>query len=116
MAQPTTFRLKPHHTDGANIIVDKTNSIFAEDYAPRSLTAASCAVDDSGGYANGPGGDNDSFSTLPLQTMHPMLWMIQGAALTILVAAPPMIGTPSVISPLPLRLLQRPLRRLSPLL
>ena len=38
------------------------NNIFAEDYAPHSLTGTSCAVDDSGGYANGPGGDNDSLS------------------------------------------------------
>ncbi len=43
-----------------------------------------------------------------------MLWMIQEAALTILAAAIPMVWVPSVISPLPLRLLQRPLRRLSP--
>ena len=39
---------------------------------------------------------------------HPMLWMIEGATSTILVAAAPMIGAPSVTSPLPLRLLQRP--------
>ena len=38
------------------------NNIFAEDYAPHSLTGTSCAVDDSGGYADGPSGQNDSFS------------------------------------------------------
>ena len=42
--------------------------------------------------------------------------MIRGATLTILVVAPPMIGAPSVTSPLPLRLSQRHLRRMSPLL
>ena len=42
--------------------------------------------------------------------------MIPGAILTILVVAPPMIGAPSVTSPLPLRLFPRHLRRMSPLL
>ena len=42
-----------------------------------------------------------------------MLWTIQEATLTILAAAIPMIWVPSVISPLPLRLLQRPLRCLT---
>ena len=36
--------------------------IFAEDYAPHSYTGTSCAVNDSGGYVDGNGGDNDSFS------------------------------------------------------
>ena len=39
-----------------------------------------------------------------------------GGTSTILVAAPPVIRAPSVTSPLPLRLLQEPLRRMSPLL
>ena len=62
MAQPTTFRLKSHHTYGVNTIADETNSIFAEDYAPHSHTGTCCAVDISSGYAGGPGGDNGSFS------------------------------------------------------
>ena len=80
-------------------------------------------MDDAGGYADGSVGNSDSLVataipsvTLPLKTMHPVLWMIQGATSTILVAAPPMIGAPSVTLPLPLRLLRRPLRRMSPLL
>ena len=64
--QPTTFRLKSYHTDGVNTIADGTNNIFAEGCASHSQTGTSCAVDDSGGYAaggyaDGPGGDNNSF-------------------------------------------------------
>ena len=66
VAQPKTFKLKPHHADNTNTIVDGTNSILAEDCASHSQTGTSCAVDDSGGYAaggyaDGPGGDNNSF-------------------------------------------------------
>ena len=40
VAQPTTFRVKSHHTDGVNTIADETNSIFAGDYASHSHTGA----------------------------------------------------------------------------
>ena len=43
VAQPTTFRLKSHHTDGVNTIADETSSISAGDYALHSHT------DDPGG-------------------------------------------------------------------
>ena len=88
-----------------NTIADETNSISAGNYSPHSHTGTCCAVDDSGGYADGPGGDNSSFSNFTTDnhaSMHPVLWMIQGATSTILVAAPPMIGARSVTSPLPL--------------
>ena len=39
-----------------------TNSIFAGDCAPHAHTSTCCAVDTSSGYADGPGGDNGSFS------------------------------------------------------
>ena len=77
-------------------------------------------MDDAGGYADGSVGNSDSLVataipsvTLPLKTMHPVLWMIQGATSTILVAAPPVIGAPLVISLFPFQLLQKPLRRIS---
>ena len=56
VAQPTTFRLESHHTDGINTIADETNSIFVGDYAPRSHTDTCCAVDTSSCYADGLGG------------------------------------------------------------
>ena len=62
ISQSTTFRPKPHHTDGANTIADETNNNFAEDYVFHSLAGSSCAVDDSGGYANGPGGESNTLS------------------------------------------------------
>ena len=50
MAQPTTFRLKSHHTDGVNTIADETSSISAGDHTPLSHT------DDPGGDIDDPGG------------------------------------------------------------
>merc|ERR1712023_291565 len=51
-----------------------------------------------------------------LETLLYLTSMIPGAILTILGMAPRMIGAHSVTSPLPLRLCQRHLRRMSPLL
>ena len=89
MAQSTTFELKPYHAasvDDDDTVVDEAN-IYAEGSVFRSQAGASSAVDDPGGKFDDPGGGNtDDLSSF------------------------------SVISPFPLRLLQRPLRRLSPLL
>ena len=59
MAQPTTSRLRSHHTEGASaVILDETNNIYAEDHASRSQAGTSCAVDDPGGCIDDPGSGN----------------------------------------------------------
>ena len=83
VAQPTTFQLKPLHTNA--------ESTFTTADCISCISAEVLALS----HTDDPGGDTDDM---------------------ILEVAPPTIGAPSVTSPLLLRLFQRHLRRMSPLL